>query len=129
MSVTKAAPTYLYYAMFDGTSEVDSAAFGKDLDAKAGVTNWRNLLDLLDSDPNDSARLVDPKHTFLPIYKLDAKGAKDPRGMAIICPAGFGTFGQDAMWQGYGGASGVKLPEFAGTPDETLYGRHAAAEE
>lgn len=127
--VTKAAPAFFYYAMFDGTSEVDSVAFGKDLDAKAGVTNWRNLLDLLDPDPKDTARLVDPKHTFLPIYKLNAAASKDAKGMAVICPAGLGSIGQDDMWQNYGGASGVKIPELAGTDRETLFGRHAAAEE
>ncbi|MEP7121587.1 MAG: hypothetical protein ABJE95_11775 [Byssovorax sp.] len=127
--VTKAAPAFFYYAMFDGTSEVDSVAFGLDLDAKAGVTNWRNLLDLLDRDPTDGARLVDPNHLFLPIYKLDASAAKDAKGMAVICPAGFSSTGQDDMWQGYGGAAGVKFPEFAGSDREVLFGRHAAAEE
>lgn len=127
--VTKAAPTFFYYAMFDGTSEVDSVAFAKDLDAKAGVTNWRNLLDLLDRDTVDDARLVDPKHSFLPIYKLNARASKDKNGMAVICPAGLGATGQDAIWQNHGGASGISFPEFSGTPRATLFGRHAAAEE
>jgi hypothetical protein len=127
--ITKAAPTFFYYAMFDGTSEVDSVAFGKDLDAKAGVTNWRNLLDLLDRNPTDDARLIDPKHPFLPIYKLNPRASKDKMGIAVICPDGLGSVGRDAMWQGYGGASGVSFPEFAGTTRATLFGRHAAAEE
>jgi hypothetical protein len=127
--VTKGAPAFFYYAMFDGTSEVDSVAFGHDLDAKAGVTNWRNLLDLLDPDPKDSARLVDPKHLFLPIYKISAAGAKDAKGTAVICPAGFGSTGMDDMWQGYGGATGVAFPEFAKGKRATLFGRHAGAEE
>ena len=126
---TKAAPAFFYYAMFDGTSEVDSVAFGQDLDAKAGVTNWRNLLDLLDPDPKDGARLVDPNHLFLPIYKLNAAASKDAKGMAVICPAGLGSVGQDDMWQNYGGPTGVAFPEFAGTDRATLLGRHAGAEE
>jgi hypothetical protein len=126
---TKAAPSFYYYAMFDGTSEVDSVAFGKDLDAKAGVTNWRNLLDLLDKDSKDTARLVDPKHPFLAIYKLNASAAKDPSGVAVVCAAGLGSKGKDDMWQGYGGAAGVKFPELTGWSRETLFGRHAAAEE
>lgn len=127
--VTKAAPTFFYYAMFDGTSEVDSVAFGKDLDAKGGVTNWRNLLDLLDRDTADDSRLVDPKHPFLPIYKLDARASRDKNGVAVICPAGLGSNGKDAMWQNYGGASGVRFPALAGGTGTTLFGRHAAAEE
>ncbi|KYG07630.1 hypothetical protein BE21_28375 [Sorangium cellulosum] len=131
MSVVKAAPSFFYYAMADGTSAVDSEAFGKLLDAKGGATGWRNLLDLLDQDPAEPGRLVDPKHDFLPIYKLKRAGslaAKDPKGIACICPGGLNGLGQDAMWQSFRGGAAVDFPEFKGTSYEKLVGRHAGAE-
>ncbi|WP_437658527.1 hypothetical protein [Sorangium sp. So ce1182] len=131
MSVVKAAPRFFYYAMADGTSAVDSEAFGKLLDAKGGATGWRNLLDLLDQDPAEPGRLVDPRHDFLPIYKLKRSGplaAKDPKGIACICPGGLNGLGQDGMWQNFRGGAVVNFPELKGTNSEKLTGRHAGAE-
>lgn len=130
MTVTKAAPSFFYYAMVDGTSAVDSVAFGKDLDAKGGSTGWRNLLDLLDPDPADATRLVDPSHTFLPIYKLKRSGpgaAGDPKGISVMCPGGLNGEGKDAMWQNFGGGAPIPFPHLGGSR-ATLLGRHAAAE-
>ncbi|WP_437571091.1 hypothetical protein [Sorangium sp. So ce542] len=130
MSDTKAAPSFFYYAMVDGTSAVDSVAFGKDLDARGGSTGWRNLLDLLAADPADGARLVDPSHDFLPIYKLKRAGsmaAGDPKGISVICPGGLNGEGKDAMWQGFRGGTPVAFPLTGGRRVQLL-GRHAAAE-
>lgn len=130
MTTTKAAPSFLYYAMIDGTSAVDSVAFGKDLDAKGGSTNWRNLLDLLDPDPADATRLVDPSHDFLPIYRLKRQGALaagDPKGIAVMCPGGLNGMGFDEMWQNYNGGKPIAFPDLI-SADKRLLGRHAAAE-
>lgn len=130
MSDTKAAPSFFYYAMIDGTSAVDSIAFGKDLDAKGGSTGWRNLLDLLDADPADPTRQVDPSHLFLPIYKLKRSGSAavgDAKGISVICPGGLNGEGVDEMWQNYAGGAPIPFPLLRGRRSLML-GRHAAAE-
>ncbi len=125
MGETKVAPPTFYYALIDGTSAVDSVAFGKGF---KDYPSWRNVLDLLERDPKDKARLVDPNHDFLPIYKISGGGSKSKGGVAVLCPAGLGGLGKDDMWQGYGGADGIEFPDLKGTPGEHLWGRHAAAE-
>jgi hypothetical protein len=130
MTDTKAAPTFFYYAMVDGTSAVDSVAFGKDLDAKGGSTGWRNLLDLLDPDPADATRLVDPSHDYLPIYKLKLQksvAVGDAKGIAVICAGGLNGQGLDAMWQNYAGGVPIPFPLLHGKKSVML-GRHVAAE-
>lgn len=130
MTTVKVAPSFCYYAMIDGTSAVDSIAFGKQLDARTGSTNWRNLLDLLEPDPADPTRLVDPSHDFLPIYKLKRAGsmaAGDAKGTAVMCPGGLNGEGLDPMWQNYGGGKPMSFANI-GSDRAQLLGRHAAAE-
>ena len=130
MTDIEAAPTFFYYALIDGTSAVDSVAFGEDLDTGGGSTGWRNLLDLLDPDPADAARLVDPSHDYLAIYKLKRSGSVavgDPRGISVICPGGLNGQGLDAMWQNYARGLPVLFPLLPESRS-ILLGRHAAAE-
>lgn len=127
---TKVAPSPLYYAVVDGTSEVDSVAFANNLTIKKGFGGWRNLLDFLQPNPFEPTRLVDGAHIYLPIIKMDEKARADPGGVAVVCPGGPGGCGIEESWRTY-----VPDPrEWKAPPPEThivrtTYGRHTAAEE
>lgn len=127
---TKVAPDPLYYAIVDGTSEVDSVAFAKNLTLKRGFGGWRNLLDFLQPDPYEPTRLLDGAHIYLPIIKLDEKARADAGGVAVICPGGPGGRGIEESWKTYDPAPRA----WKATPPEThiirtTYGRFTAGEE
>lgn len=133
-----------YYLLIDGTDAVDSVAFGTRLQAlapasaAAGQPEWRNLLELLVPDPAEPARLVDPRHPYLPLYKLrrtssagNAPAVPDPAGVGVVCPGGTNSLGQDPMWREYKDPSGSPVVRFrdpGAGEDFRLVGRHAAAE-
>jgi hypothetical protein len=130
MAEAKVAPSFLYYALVDGTSEVDSVAFARNLAPKKGFGGWRNLLDFIDPSPFDPAQLVDGAHIYLPIFRLDdnARSARD--GVAVVCPGGHAGLGKDEMWTNYDPAPREWLirPTSLGLT-RTTSGRHTAAEE
>jgi hypothetical protein len=128
---TKAAPSFHYYAVLDGTSEVDSVAFANNLTPKKKFGGWRNLLDFLAPDAKDDKQLVDGDHKFLPILKLDSKAKPSKDGVAVICPGGIEGHGVHDPWKGYdGGAKRTwpRPPLSLGIKMDT-FGRHTAAEE
>ncbi len=130
MTELKVAPSFLYYALIDGTSEVDSVAFAKNLSAKKGFGGWKNLLDFIDRSPFDSAQLVDGAHIYLPIFRLDSKAKDAADGVAVICPGGHEGIGKDDMWINYDPAprTWTVNPTSLGITIKT-FGRHTASEE
>ncbi|HEY8510196.1 MAG TPA: hypothetical protein VIL32_17710 [Steroidobacteraceae bacterium] len=129
-ATTKVAPDFLYYALVDGTSELDSVAFAKNLTPKKGFGGWRNLLDFLDTDPFDSTRLIDGAHPYLPIVKLNEKARPDAGGVAVVCPGGPGGLGKEEKWKTYKPGPTV-WHRSVGHIQVTFqtFGRHTAAEE
>jgi hypothetical protein len=127
---TKVAPDFLYYALIDGTNEVDSVAFAANLTLKKGFGGWRNLLDFLQTDPFDATRLIDGAHIYLPIIKLNDKAKPDADGVAVLAPGGPGGLGKEESWKTYKpGPTVWKVPpEHLGFTRQT-FGRHTAAEE
>ncbi len=126
---TRVAPDFLYFALVDGTNEVDSVAFATNLSRKKDFGGWRNLLDFIQEDPFEATNLIDGAHVYLPIIKMNAKGKPDAGGVAVVCPGGAGGLGKEDKWKSYepgptvwdiGGGMGIKVQTF---------GRHTAAEE
>ena len=127
---TRAAPNFLYYALVDGTNEVDSVAFAANLTPKKGFGGWRNLLNFLDTDPFEPSHLVDGAHIFLPIIKLGDKAKPDPNGVAVVCPGGREGIGHEDSWKTYEPTPRIwqRPPPIMATT-QTTHGRHTAAEE
>jgi hypothetical protein len=127
---TRVAPDALFFALVDGTSEVDSVAFANNLTLKRDFGGWRNVLDFLDSDPFDETRLLDPAHVYLPIVKLDAAARPDPQGVAVVCPGGVGCSGIDEKWKVYDPSGTVwEVPPKGVMPVRRTYGRDTALEQ
>lgn len=86
MPDVRVAPPPLYYAQADGTSFVDSAKFGKDLEAKTG---FRNIIaDFMRPSATEPARLEDPARPWFPMWRVNTQAQKDPKGVAVIAPSG-----------------------------------------
>ena len=130
MTEIKVCPKFLYYALVDGTSEVDSIAFAKHLSCKRGFGGWRNLLDFIDENPYEPGALVDGAHVYLPVYQLDDKARQVSGGIAVVCPGGHAGGGKDAMWKSYDPEprKWTIPPAVLGVTRETR-GRHTAAEQ
>jgi hypothetical protein len=130
MTEAKVCPKFYYYALVDGTSEVDSIAFARNLSAKKGFGGWRNLLDFIDESPFEPGRLIDGAHGYLPIYQLDDQANQKSGGIAVVCPGGHAGGGVDEMWKDYDPATRkwTVSPPALGMTRETV-GRHTAAEE
>lgn len=89
-------PPPLYYLVIDGTEELDSATFGKEIQERF---KWKNLVSDLDPDPADKTRLVDATHPFLLVRKcMDATGMTS---IPTVTPAGKDGYGQDTAWARY----------------------------
>ncbi len=91
MADVKVAPPPLYYAQADGTSFVDSAKFGKDLETK---TAFRNIIaEFMKPSAAEPARLEDPDHPWFPMWRVNTSAQKDPKGIAVIAPSGLNGSG------------------------------------
>ncbi len=89
-------PPPLYYLVIDGTEELDSGTFGKEIQERF---KWKNLVGELDVDPADKTRLVDATHPFLLVRKcMDATGTTP---IPVVTPAGTSGLGQDTAWARY----------------------------
>lgn len=122
--IQKAAPRALYYLTIDGTSAIDSVAYGELLEgSKHG---WRNLVgDFLSPAPDDAARLLDPAHGYLPICRYSAKTPS--KFVAVVCPGGREGLGMDPFWKAYPGETAAEHPHGKFETDfGTVFGRHAA---
>lgn len=104
----KVAPKVHYFVSVDGTDAVDSAQFGLSLQSFAG---WRSLYDeflSMNKSPDDPARLVDPNHDYLPIWKVVRSGATSTpeakKGTAVVCPVGLNSKAKDKFLASYKGS-------------------------
>lgn len=100
-----------YYVAVDGTDSVDSAEFGVAIE-EFGFRNLygEKLKDNVASEASaQKARLEDPNHGFLPIWKVLPKiHPNDPekstgvldatKGIAVVCPCGLNSGGADEFW-------------------------------
>ena len=103
----------VYYVAIDGTDSVDSAEFGVAIE-EFGVRNLYDEFLKGNVAPENAARLEDPNHSFLPIWKVVPKVNKadvekstgvptprsgsDPGGIAVVCPCGLNSGANDDFW-------------------------------